>query len=380
VNFIEDTKKLNKNNSNLKEVKKMKRTMTLSFLALMVAALAFAFGHSAMAFHQADELVCMACHTMHASENGGPTGVIPANGFAAAPAGGVTPGGNPKLILQQGVTDLCLACHSEGGSASSFVDPSGDLPPHVMSSGGSAAVALPGGDYWSSNQSDPGVGGRGHNPYYTSATIKSAVIFEDENYGPPPDNPLNRTPPGGSTALTKWDCGSCHAPHHGDLSFAYGTAAAFRMLWSKPAGQGGSDVTFNALGANLTLDESNANHTAYIDNSSEWCAQCHTNFHETGGAWTIHPSGFGLPGYMQSVYNLVGYNYIIPVEDINATTGVFTPSAPFVTCMSCHRAHGAATNAILDTRHVDTRNITRWDNETASGADDGCNKCHSKGS
>jgi hypothetical protein len=377
VKFIEETKKLNKNNLNLKEVKiRMRRTMNLGFLALMVAALAFAFGHSAMAFHQASELVCMACHTMHASENGGPTGVTPANGFAAAPAGGVTPGGNPKLILQPGVTDLCLACHSESGSASTFADPSGDAPPHVMSSGGSQAIALPGGDYWSSNQThagDAGVGGRGHNPYYTDAIIQSAVISPDGNYADP------KLPPGGSISLSKWDCGSCHAPHHGDVSVAYGTAAPFRLLWSKPAGQGSSNVTFNAVGANLTLDEANTNHTAYKDNSSEWCAQCHTNFHETAGNWTIHPSGFGLPGAMKSVYNLVGYNYIVPVEDINATTGAFSPGAHVVTCMSCHRAHGAATNAALAARHTDTRNITRWDNEIASGADDGCNKCHSKG-
>jgi hypothetical protein len=375
VNFIEDTPKLNKNNLNLKEVKtRMKRTMDLGFLALMVAALAFAFGHSAMAFHQASELVCMACHTMHASENGSATGVIPANGFAAAPAGGVTPGGNPKLILQQGVTDLCLACHSESGSASTFADPSGDLPPHVMSSAGSAAVALPGGDYWSSNQThagDAGVGGRGHNPYYTSAAISSAVISPDGNYAD------DRLPPGGSTTLIKWDCGSCHAPHHGDVSVWSGTAAPFRLLWSKPAGQGSGHVTFDALGADLTIDEANTNHTAYRDNSSEWCAQCHTNFHETAGAWTIHPSGFGLPGAMQPVYG--NYEYIIPVEDSSATTGAFSPVAPFVTCMTCHRAHGAATNGSLDARHVDTRNITRWDNETASGTDDGCNKCHSKG-
>jgi hypothetical protein len=96
-------------------------------------------------------------------------------------------------------------------------------------------------------------------------------------------------PPGGSTTLIKWDCGSCHAPHHGDVSVWSGTAAPFRLLWSKPAGQGSGHVTFDALGADLTIDEANTNHTAYRDNSSEWCAQCHTNFHETAGAWTIHP-------------------------------------------------------------------------------------------
>ena len=99
MNFIESIKKLNPIHSK-KKVNKMKGAINLGFLTLIVAALAFAFGNSAMAFHQAAELVCMACHTMHASENGSPAGVIPANGFAAAPASGVTPGGNPKLILR----------------------------------------------------------------------------------------------------------------------------------------------------------------------------------------------------------------------------------------------------------------------------------------
>jgi hypothetical protein len=354
----------------------MKRKINLGFLALMVIVLAFALGNSAGAFHQANELVCMSCHTMHANENGSSTGVTPANGFAAAPAAGVTPGGNPILYLQQNATDLCLACHSEAGSSSTFYDPSGDIPPHVMSSGGSQAVALPGGDYWSSNQTHPGdagVGGRGHNPYYSSGVAQSAVIVPDGNFAD------DRLPPGGSFPLFRWDCVSCHAPHHGDFSVAYGQASAFRMLWSKPGGQGAGEVYFDALGGDLTYDESDTNHTAYMDNVSEWCSQCHTNFHETAGACTIHPSGFHLPGYMQPLYGLGGYSFIVPIEDINATTGSFSPASPVVMCLSCHRAHGAATNPSLTAIHVETRNMTRWDNEYVSGAGEGCNKCHSKG-
>jgi hypothetical protein len=352
----------------------------------MVAALAFAFGHSAMAFHQADELVCMACHTMHASENGSNTGVTPANGFAAAPPAGVTAGGNPKLLLQSGVTDLCLACHSEGGSAATFTDPSGDLPPHVMSLGGSQAIALPGGDYWSSNEihtGDAGAGGRGHNPYYSDALTTSSVILPDGNLA---DDLL---PPGGSTTLTKWDCGSCHAPHHGDESLFYGTAASFRMLWSKPAGQGAADVEFIAEGADLTDDESDTNHTAYQDNTSAWCGQCHGTFHSDAGNGLIHPSDDGLDGTsgIYLLYNgnpspdgTAAYSYLVPIERTIATTGDFDAvSTDLVVCMSCHRAHGASTNPGLPAENVDARNITRWDMETASGSGTGCNKCHDKG-
>jgi hypothetical protein len=366
----------------------MRETMKLGFLALATVALVFAFGNMAMAFHQADELVCMACHTMHASENGDNTGVTPANGFAAAPSGGVTAGGNPKLLLQTNVTDLCLACHSEGGTAATFTDPSGDLPPHVMSSGGSAAVALPGGDYWSSNQThlgDAGVGGRGHNPYYSSAISMSAVILPDGNLGLGNE----RFPPGGSANLPKWDCGSCHAPHHGDESIIYGTASSFRMLWTKPAGQGAIDIEFDAEGADLTADESDTNHTAYQDDTSAWCGQCHGTFHSDAGNGLIHPSDDGLDGSSQiySLYNsnpspdpTAAYSYLVPVERTTATTGDFdVVSTDLVVCMSCHRAHGASTNASLPAENVDARNITRWDMEKASGSGKGCNKCHDKG-
>jgi hypothetical protein len=338
--------------------------MNLGFLALMVAVLAFAIGNSAMAsanFNHGTALICMRCHTMHASEDGSAAGVIPPD-FAAAPTGGVTPGGNPKLLLQSGVTDLCLACHGESGSAAGYEGA------WLVMSSGTQGVALPGGDYWSANQDQ---GGRAHNPYYTSAGIESEAIDPDGNYDDP------KLPPGASTSLTKWDCGSCHAPHHGD-SGARGTASSFRLLWSKPSGLG-TPVEIEADGGNLAANESNTNHTAYKGKVSEWCAQCHTDYHNPGSSGLIHPSGKTLSGGTDSFYNLTGYSFIVPVEDSGATTGVFSvTSNSKVMCLSCHRAHGSATNSD-EGNDVHVLNITRWDNEVASGAGTGCNKCHGKG-
>ena len=364
----------------------MRKTMKFGFLALMVTALALAVGSSSMAFHEAAELKCMSCHTMHASENGSNVNVTSGNGFDAAPTGGVTAGGNAFLLVDDNATDLCLACHSAGGSASTFTDANGDAPPHVMSLGGSAAIALPGGDYWSSNQThtgDAGRGGRGHNPYYSSSTSSSTIMWDDENYSTTDD----RLPPGGSVTLSKWDCVSCHAPHQNDGGGSYGNAnPTFRMLWSQPAGQG-AGVTVTALESTLTADESDTNHTAYQDNFSEWCGQCHGNYHNDNISNTIHPSGELLPSTMRTAYNLnpspgVGgdYSYLVPVEDTTATTADFDIGVnPRVMCMSCHRAHAASTNASLAAVNRDTRNVTRWDMEQASGSGTGCNKCHDKG-
>ena len=372
----------------------MTKTMKLGFLALMVAVLALAVGGSSMAFHEADELKCMSCHTMHASENGSAAGVTPTNGFDGAPAGGVTPGGNPFLLVDDSITDLCLGCHSEGGAASPFYDVDGDKAPHVMSASGTQVPALPGGDYYNSNlpHGISGIGARGHNPYYTAGGVSSLLMWDDKNLTD------DRFPPGGSTTLGRWDCVACHAPHQNDVSTLYGTANPnFRMLWSQSAGQGSGPITITALEGNLTADESDLNHSAYRGNFSQWCAQCHGNYHNDNASNTIHPSGELLPSVMVSVYNsnpspdpTARYSYLVPFEDPNAGTGDFDAPTNFprVMCMSCHRAHASSTTAEapnIDVYNDDptlinnTRNITRWDMERASGSGLGCNKCHDKG-
>jgi hypothetical protein len=370
----------------------MRKTIELGFLMLMVAALAFALGNSALALHDADTLKCMACHTMHASENGNHTGVNTTNGFDAAPDGGVTEGGNPALLLRSNRTDLCLARHSESGSAAPYTDTVGDVAPLVQSAGGIETtgvfdLALPGGDYWNSNQTVGGVtGARGHNPCTSDGIVFAGGISQDNAHG--------TTPPGGSGPLTKWDCVSCHAPHQADISESYGTANAFRMLWSQPAGMTPA-VTVLALEGNLAADESDGNHSAYQNNFSAWCGQCHGDFHTEPGDAHYHPSDEDLPTAMVTNYNGnpglgSNYSFITPVEDSSATTVDFAASANAqAICLSCHRAHSAATLADhpdYDTDPLDadainkTKNMTRWDMTLPSGEGMGCNKCHDKGS
>jgi nitrate reductase cytochrome c-type subunit len=292
------------------------------------------------------------------------------------------------LLVDDNETDLCLACHWQSGSAASFTDASGDPAPHVMSSAGAPGVALPGGDYYTSNLTVGAVvGAMGHNPG-TPDGVNYGVIYED--------NTLGTTPPGETVgALTKWDCVSCHAPHQGDVSPIYGSATDFRLLWDQPGGFG-SGVTIDAGEGDLTLNESDTNHSAYKDGLSEWCGVCHGDYHSEPAGAHYHPSDQGLPGTMVTLYNAnpvaaENYSFITPVEDFtNATTNTdFVASgSAMVTCLSCHRAHAASTIAThpnYDTAPLDstainnTKNMTRWDMTLPSGAGMGCNKCHDKG-
>ncbi len=361
----------------------MRITLKLSFLTSALIAL-FAISNSAIAFHEAAGLKCMACHTMHASENGSESDVIGGNGFDAALTSGVTSGGNPMLLVQANETDLCLACHGEGVS-------SNGSGPKVMSSSGTQSTALPGGDFWTSTQThsgDDGRGGEGHNPYHTPLASDSAIIPADENLSDP------LTPPGASNPIGKWDCVACHAPHQNDNSPSYGQANPdFRMLWSKPAGLG-SGVTFNAVEGSIGLEESDTNHSGYRDNVSTWCAVCHPNFHnEENSDWLIHPTDAFLNG-STGIFNIyngnpaggANYSIITPIQDPNATsaTDFAATTSSSVMCLSCHRAHAASTTASHSdyanaTRVNRTRNMTRWSNEVASGSGLGCNKCHDKG-
>jgi hypothetical protein len=381
----------------------MTKTMKLGLLALMVAALALAVGGLSMAFHEAAELKCMACHTMHGSEDGGTGGITVANGFEAVPDSGYD-GPHPKLLLQPSVTDLCLACHSTGGSAFDFTDEDGDPAPHVMTNGPGTDPGLPGGDYYSVR-----LGGgdhrTGHNPYYSdgpSPTV-SGLIASDAVHGLD-----GRDPPGNTITISRWDCVACHAPHKDDYNDDY-LQAGWRMLWANPANAATSGVSFVAKGGNVPSDdpdesgstagadpiypESDEAHTAYQDNVSQWCGQCHRTFHVDAGSF-LHPSDRPLPGTYVSDYNsnpsgAANYSFIVPVQDLGATTHDFAAgSGSIVMCLSCHRAHAAAANAShpdydvppYSTDYInDTRNMTRWDMTRPSGAGRGCNKCHDKG-
>ncbi len=306
------------------------------------------------AFHDAANLQCGKCHTMHASE-GGTLPTMPGDS-------GAMTGPNTQLLFKDNVTDLCLVCHSNP-----------TLAPDVFDAG----IETPGGDFnYSGAVSNQA---KGHNPGGTSSNESGSIKI---------DTTFSLTPPGGS-ALTRWTCVECH-DEHGETSEAF----MFRNLKKRglTSGEfvaGDSEESDIWDGSTANLAQSSTNHNVYktastISSSAgfgKWCATCHGSFH--GGAvtesnvgdntnWIRHPTATALPsGYITNYGTTSSYLYPLETNNSNASTTAewtLTQGSEAVTCLSCHKAH--ATNYA---------NATRWDNAGASGNGTGCNKCHAKG-
>jgi hypothetical protein len=105
---------------------------------------------------------------------------------------------------------------------------------------------------------------------------------------------------------------------------------------------------------------SDALHTAYGSGGSEWCANCHEGFLNTGAVSGKHPAGMVMRSDIITNYNAyvstgdmdgeqaTAYWEIVPFEmgrdpteaDTKSTEG---PTASGrVMCMSCHRSHATA--------------------------------------
>ncbi len=345
-----------------KEETKMRASTKLGLLAATVGLMMLAISVPSImaetgAFHDATNLQCNKCHTMHYSEKG----AVPteANGFGMdADTGGPF----KQLLLKKNVTDLCLACHSDPTKG-----------PDVFS----ATIETPGGDFNYSATTDT----KGHNPGGVSGNA-SATLPLDTTL------PDALTPPGG-TQLTRWTCVECH-DEHGDTSAAF----MFRNLLKNGltgsnfvAGDTEESNIWNGTTANVA--QSATNHNVYKTGTTigdtvgfgKWCSTCHGTFHggsgdtdiNDGSDWIRHPTAEPLPtAYITAYGTTSDYTYPLETNNTGASTSTewtLTQGSEAVTCLSCHKAH--ATNYA---------NATRWDNAAASGSGTGCNKCHAKGS
>jgi hypothetical protein len=208
------------------------------------------------------------------------------------------------------------------------------------------------------------------------------------------------TAPGGTFNADWMGCTSCHDPHGN---------ANFRMLYGARSVQDGLYSFTNAapVASGLSIffgSESNGNHTAYKSGMSEWCSNCHTDFHNDDYPATLkHPSGDVLGASIASAYNAyngtsfqtsgaqaTAYLAEVPFEDadtLNTTSSTRGPnSSSKVMCLTCHRAHASS-----------APDAGRWDFGVTGVAEDGhgsgsytipnpydefqrslCNKCHVK--
>jgi hypothetical protein len=372
------------------------RMLLLGAIAILVAA-------PALAFHDSGVATCNGCHTMHNSQNG--SGMNFAPGEMTTPGGGTAVGqGYTDLLLYPNASDVCLRCHGNNSRGYNVFE-SDPLAPTASEyySAGNFVFLL------ENNLNDGYMGAT-----YVIGGEKAGHNIQSGIKGSVWDTTLT-APPGVASPLTNNNlhCSSCHDPHGN---------SSFRLLY-----RGGQQVDVGPVGAADTVTfaatimaegiaydavESDASHNAYISGYSDWCASCHTGFHNAAGN-LIHPSGSNLTTAVVAKYNAyrgtvdcVGtppsggnpcgtgtatdaYLADVPFEDAAATTtstaGPTTAST--VACVTCHRAH--ATSA---------PDAGRWDFNLDLLADDGvesgswaiprtyndadqrslCNKCHTQ--
>lgn len=345
----------------------------------------------AMAFHDGGVAKCESCHTMHNS----------LGGTAMAGEPGVTSNTVVGAYLLQGSdqSSTCLNCHGKGSTLSGY-----HVKTQGVTTGGLPMQRTPGGDFSWTQAACTGDATtnskRGHN-----------IIAADFGMGADARAAM-ATAPGGTYPNASLHCSSCHDPHgkyrvdaagvvtttgkpiSASGSYSDGVVAtldadlgAYRILggagYLPKSVSGNAALAFaNTVPAALAPKTYNSTvaggvRVAYGSGMSEWCANCHSNFHATGqssGGFGAHPAGNGykLGADIASNYNLYVSSgkmtgtqatsnlNLVPFETgngmttadrtaltalVTATTG---PDATAnVMCLSCHRAHASGNESML---------------------------------
>jgi predicted CXXCH cytochrome family protein len=289
----------------------------LAWVCLLAAAVT-----PASAFHEGGVASCGGCHVMHESVDGTPVVATDA------------------LLLGSSPSDTCLLCHARGNGAVFAHSPL--TPPPELGAGNFVFLLEDQINDAPDGASDPLPGAAaGH-----SIVAPGHGLFAD---------PRHPTSPGGNFPSSDLGCTSCHDPH-GNTNF--------RMLHGSGPVQGGtfSFVAPAPRATGIALDgppESRTNHTAYLSGWTQWCGNCHGNFHEQNGTWR-HPSGRGLSQDVVSQYHryvgdagnddgtrATSYLPEVPIEDPTLTVGGSIGPSTWsrVSCMTCHRAHATSAPA-----------------------------------
>ena len=323
------------------------------------------------AFHEEGASNCGGCHTIGAKE--------------ADMVGDQSQ--HPFLLLRSTPSDVCLTCHATELGAVFAEDV---LSPSPEKGGGNFIFLL------EENLND--VADQADSVSWISGDAAGHNINATE-HGLGTDGTLSHAP--GGTFRSDWlSCTSCHDPHGN---------ANFRMLHGSGSIQARlyhfTNAAPEAEGISLEFgSESNGNHTAYKSGMSQWCANCHSDFHNTGYPTILrHPSGKEIGAAIASAYGsyngtsdpyggmrATAYLAEVPFEDNSpehTTSSTMGPTASSrIMCLTCHRAHASS-----------APDAGRWDFSVTFPADDGrrsgsyallnpydksqrslCNKCHIK--
>lgn len=300
------------------------------FLALVLALAA----GNAYAFHEGGVAYCAGCHTMHNSQDGAPIDTT---------NGGI---GNAYLLKFGNASDTCLGCHAAYGQ---FY--------------GGAGFG-PGGDfYWLTKTYS--WAGHGSTEYSMGDSHGHNIISPANDLTE--DATLTHAP-GGDFLSSRLGCTSCHDPHgNADFRLLYGNqgpgpiydGGRYDFDNAAPLARGNSRRTY--VGA-TNGNETNAKHTVYKSGMSEWCANCHPNFHSDVTNNFVHPEGdmgstiAGAYNAYVSTDNMTGgsvatsYWGLTPFEAVNVNLASIDPmnytqgptSVDQVMCVTCHRAHASA--------------------------------------
>jgi hypothetical protein len=338
-------------------------------LVVMAAALVtFGLGGSALAFHDGGVAHCDGCHGMHGTDG----------------SGGAVPIASDRLLLGSDASSTCLNCHEGTGSY------------HIASGNTTTVSYNAGGDFaWLKKdyQIDKGwatidVDGQ---------TVGHNVIAVDYGYD---EDSVLATAPGGTYPAEDLGCTSCHDAHGAVLggtglgnlpvseSGSYGAAVPasgsilgnYRLLGDSQYDAGDADTDGYNFGTDAPIATAqNGSFGGYYSEKvdygtgmSEWCRNCHTDFHD-GGAVDMHPAGDGESlGALSTNYNSYvatgnftgveasAYDALVSIErgvavgaDLDPDSTAGDGGSANVMCLTCHRAHASA-----------FQNMARWDFET----------------
>lgn len=347
------------------------------------------------AFHRGGVARCNGCHTMHNSQG---------NTKMTYNQGGSIGSGFPRLLRAADSSSVCLYCHhNASNSREEYTDiivsnPATPVGPQSLTPGGNFGWLKK--SYSWAGGSSPG-DTHGHN-----------IVARD--FGYTADGRLSQAP-GGTYAASGLSCISCHDPHGRYRRLADGSevlegpriqvsgskgqqpadgnaVGSYRLL----AGAGyrtslAPDHSFVSrspaavlpsyeweddgdLGITPTVNRSEAvtdTRVAYGQGMSEWCANCHDLFHNSGdGSNLRHPAGRGgiLGAAVAANYNAyvktgdmsgssdTAYSSLTPFEEGHAGYDLLRSSAAGslagpdpsanVHCLTCHRAHASGWDSI----------------------------------
>jgi hypothetical protein len=343
---------------------------------------------------------CSDCHTMHNSQNAASMNLGKTFGIASG-AGECLDchAANRAVLLRMD----CLGCHAQDTSgASNIVDPGGLNMPQIAHN---AATDLSGGNYsYVINNDDT----CGHNVHGFGDAVQTDTV-------------LGNTPPGYDSSFDPSSGGyqdntagqimcagqnGCHGnrnevsqikairgTHHADdtiLKFGAGftetgqgatAGTSYRYLYKV---HGAEDSDWEATSSTDHNEykggtsHSTSQNWGTIDTISEFCAECHGDYHSSSGIgtsspWLRHPTDVTFPTTGEYT-GYTTYSDIAPVARQTIANGTMQASATVTTgsggdivmCLSCHRAHASEWPKIM-----------RWNYQGWPGAGtNGCGVCH----